>query len=90
MALPPEPTSDTPSASEPDAVHVDDTELTGQVDSLLWDVDGWSTTRSDDVELFSILATDSGSDWQQRVREAQQRGETLPLKDQRPPEGGSR
>ena len=85
MALPPEPASDTPSASDPDHFGVDDRygELTERVNRLYWDVQNWTSARADDVELFSILASGSGADWQHRVREAQQRGETLPLKGPR-------
>jgi hypothetical protein len=86
MALPPEPASDTPSASDPDFLHVDESypELTEQVDRLYWEFERWTSTRADDVELFSILASGSGSDGQRRVREAQRRGETLPLTEERP------
>jgi hypothetical protein len=92
MALPPEPASDTPSASDPDYLESDstDTERTGGVDGLYWDFESWETTRSDDVTLYSILASGSGSEWQRRVREAQQRGETLPLKDEPPSRDGPR
>jgi len=86
MALPPEPTSDAPSASDPNDLHLDgiDADLTSRIDSLYWDFESWTATRADDVELFSILASGSGPEWRRKVQEAQRNGETLPLRTSAP------
>jgi hypothetical protein len=87
MAFPPEPAWETPSASDPDSFNVDDIypELTAEVDSFYSDLANWKAAREDDVALFSILASGIGANWQRRVREAQQRGETLPVRNEQRP-----
>jgi hypothetical protein len=81
MALPPEPASGTSDASSaPDPGDID-AELEARVENLYWECDDWIATRSDDVKLFSILASGSGQEWQRRVREARQNGQTLSPKD---------